>query len=118
MSEFLLLYRSTNEAHQSVMGSPEKARETMAKWRVWFDDMTAKGQLRNLGLPLQRTGRVVRGPRTSVTDGPYAETKEVVGGFSIIEARDATHAAEIASACPIVALGGSVEVRPVMALPE
>ena len=44
MSEFLLLYRSTNEAHQAVMGSPEKARETMAKWRVWFDDMTAKGQ--------------------------------------------------------------------------
>ena len=118
MSEFLLLYRSTNEAHQAVMGSPEKARESMAKWRVWFDDMTAKGQLRNMGLPLQRTGRVVRGPQTSVTDGPYAETKEVVGGFSIIEARDAMHAAEIASACPIVALGGSVEVRPVMALPE
>jgi len=118
MSEFLLLYRSTNEAHQAVMGSPEKARETMAKWRVWFDDMTGKRQLRNIGLPLQRTGRVVRGPGSSVTDGPYAETKEVVGGFSIIEARDATHAAEIASACPIVALGGSVEVRPVMALPD
>jgi hypothetical protein len=118
MSEFVLLYRSTNEAHEAVMGSPEKARENMAKWRVWFDDMTAKGQLKNLGLPLVRTGKVVRGPVKSVMDGPYAETKEVVGGFSIIEARDPTHAAEIASACPIVALGGSVEVRPVMALPE
>jgi hypothetical protein len=117
MSEFALLYRSTNEAHDAAMGTPERTRETMARWRVWFDGMAANGQLKSIGLPLYRTGRVVRGPGKSITDGPYAETKEIVGGFSIIEARDVAHAAEIAAACPIVALGGVVEVRPVMTLP-
>ena len=51
------------------------------------------------------------------TDGPFTESKEVIGGFSIIEARDVAHAAEIAAGCPILAGGGSVEVRPVMPFP-
>jgi Uncharacterized protein conserved in bacteria len=117
MSEYVLLYRSTSETHDAAMGTPERARESMAKWRKWIDDMTAKGCLKSVGLPLQRAGRVVRGTDKAVVDGPYAETKEVVGGFSIIEARDFEHAAQIASGCPILGGGGSVEVRPVMAFP-
>jgi len=117
MAEYVLLYRSTPEAHDAAMGTPERSRESMAKWRVWIDDMNAKGCLKDLGLPLVRTGRVLRGRDKSVVDGPYAETKEVVGGFSIIEARDVAHAAEIASGCPILDGGGSVEIRPVMAMP-
>lgn len=118
MSEYVLLYRNTPEATNEAMGTPEKARASMVKWRAWMDDMNAKGQLKDVGLPLHATGRVVRGPGKSVTDGPYAETKEIVGGFSIIEARDFAHAAEIASRCPILERGGSVEVRPVRPLPE
>ena len=117
MSEFVMLYRSTPEAHDEAMGTPEKAEQSMVKWRAWMDDMQKKGQLKSIGLPLVRTGKVVRGRKKSVTDGPYVETKEVVGGFSLIEARDAAHAAQIASGCPILERGGSVEVRPVMALP-
>jgi len=49
-----------------------------------------------------------------VTDGPFAETKEVLGGFSIIEAKDIDEAARIAEGCPILEGEGSVEVRPVM----
>ncbi len=118
MSEYVLLYRSTTEAHDAAMGTPERSRESMLKWRKWIDDMTSKGTLKSVGLPLRRDGRVVRGHGKSVVDGPYAETKEIVGGFSIIEARDFAHAAQIASGCPILDGGGSVEVRPVMALPE
>lgn len=113
MSDYVMLYRTTAEAHDEAMGTSERARQTMVKWRAWFDDMTAKGQLKSIGLPLHRTGRVVRGEKRTVTDGPYAETKEVIGGFSIIEARDLAHAAEIASGCPVLASGGCVEVRPV-----
>jgi hypothetical protein len=98
------------------MGTPERSRESMAKWRKWIDDMNAKGCLKNLGLPLERTGGVLRGTNRDVVDGPYAETKEVVGGFSVIEASDLKHAQEIASGCPILDGGGSVEVRPVMAM--
>jgi hypothetical protein len=117
MSEYVLLYRSTPEAHQEAMGTPERAQASMVKWRAWLDDMTAKGQLKSVGLPLQRAGKVVRGRKKSATDGPYAETKEVVGGFSIIEAPTVDDAARIASGCPILEGGGSVEIRPVMALP-
>jgi hypothetical protein len=115
MSEFVLLYRSTNEAYKEAMGSPERAEQTMARWRAWFEDMTQKGQLKNRGLPLDRSsGKVLAREKKTVTDGPYIESKEVVGGFSIIEARDLDRAAHIASACPILDMGGSVEVRPVM----
>ena len=116
MSEYVLLYRNTPEATDAAMGTPERARASMAKWRAWMDDMAAKGQLKNVGLPLEQPGRVVRAQR-NVTDGPYAETKEVVGGFSIIEARDLDHAAQIAAGCPILQGGGSVEIRAVRTLP-
>ena len=118
MSEYALVYRSTDEAYEAAMGTPDRARESMTRWRAWFDDMKTKGQLKSVGLPLHRTGKVVRGRKKSVTDGPFVETKEVVGGFSIIEAKDERHAAEIASGCPILDGGGSVEVRPVKVLPE
>jgi hypothetical protein len=58
-------------------------------------------------------GKVVGGKKKVITDGPYLETKDVIGGFSVIEARDLEHAAQIASGCPILGFGGSVEVRPV-----
>src|SRR5215468_1196987 len=111
MSEYVLLYRSTPESHQAAMGTPEAAQASMVKWRAWMDDMKKKGHLKSVGVPLVRTGKVVRGRRKAVTDGPFVETKEVIGGFSVIEARDETHAAEIASGCPILEGEGSVEVR-------
>ena len=118
MSEFVLLYRSTNEAYEEAKSSPEAAQRAMAKWLAWFKDLTDNGQLKSIGHPLERSsGKVVGGKSKTVTDGPYAEAKEVVGGFSIIEARDLNEAAHIAAGCPILELGGSVEVRSIAILP-
>jgi hypothetical protein len=117
MSEYVLLYRSTAEAHQAAMGTPASAQKSMVKWRAWMNDMSAKGYLKNAGVPLVREGNVVVGQQKTVTDGPFTETKEVVGGFSLVEARDLAHAVQIASGCPILEGGGSVEVRPVLAMP-
>ena len=115
MSEFVLLYRSSNEAYKEGMGSPERADQTMSRWMAWFKEMMEKGQLKNRGLPLERSlGKVVGSKKKMVTDGPYVESKEVLGGFSIIEAPDLDRAAHVASGCPILDIGGSVEVRPVM----
>ena len=61
-------------------------------------------------------GMVVKGNQKMVTDGPYAEAKDLVGGFSLIEASDLAHAVEISKGCPVLEVGGSVEVRPVMQL--
>jgi len=114
MSEYVLLYRADDETYREARGSPERAQQSMVKWRAWFKDMTEKGQLKSLGQPLERVGKVVGGRKRTITDGPYAELKDVVGGYSVIEARDLEHAAGIAAGCPVLEFGGSVEVRPVM----
>lgn len=116
MSEYVLLYRATPEARDAAM-TGERAKQSMAQWQAWMKDLADKGQLRNRGLPLERPGRVVRGKKKMVTDGPFAESKEVIGGFSIVEAKDIDEAARIAGGCPILDGEGSVEVRPVMAYP-
>jgi hypothetical protein len=116
MSEFVFLYRNTPEARHEAMGTPEKAQQSMKKWRAWMDEMSRKGQLKAIGQPLEDDGKVVGGRKRTVTDGPYAETKDVIGGYSIIEAKDLDQAAEIASGCPVIEGGGYVEVRPVRQL--
>jgi len=68
------------------------------------------------GHPLEAGGKVVRGTQKSVTDGPYAEAKDIVGGYILVEARDLAQAVEISKGCPILEAGGSVEVRPVQIL--
>jgi hypothetical protein len=114
MSEFIFLYRNTQAARQDHMGTPEKAQQTMKKWRAWFDELAQKGQLKSVGQPLDLGGKVVGGTSKTITDGPYAETKDILGGFSVVEAKDIDQAVKIASGCPILENGGSVEVRPVM----
>ena len=116
MSEFVLLYHSTPEAFRESKGTPEKTQQSMNKWRAWFKEMTDRGQLKSVGQPLERAGRLVVGKTKSVTDGPFTETKDVIGGYSIVEAKDLDQAAHIASGCPILEVGGSVEVRPVLRL--
>jgi len=114
MAEYVFLYRSTPEQHKEAMGSPEQAQQSMAKWRAWFKELTDKGHLKNIGQPLERVGKVVAGQKKTVIDGPYAESKDVIGGYSLIEAKDLEQAARLASGCPALERGGSVEVRPVM----
>ena len=113
MSEFVFLYRSTPEGRRNAMGSPEKAQQSLMKWRAWFKEMTDQGYVKNAGQPLEDSGKVVGGSKRTITDGPYSETKDLIGGYSLIEARDLEQAAQIASGCPIIDNGGWVEVRPV-----
>ncbi len=113
MSEYVFLYR--NEKHMKSR-SPQEAQEAMQKWMAWFKDLEKGGHLKSIGQPLEREGKVVGGKKRTVTDGPYAETKDIIGGYSIILARNLDEAAELASGCPGVQEGGLVEVRPVMPL--
>jgi hypothetical protein len=110
MSEFLFLYRGG----ERPTGTPEQMQQVMQKWISWMNDLQAKGHLKDRGLPLERSGKIVRGKDKAVVDGPFAEAKDVVGGFSIVEAKDLQHAVELSMGCPILAVGGDVEVRPTM----
>jgi hypothetical protein len=108
MSEFTFLYRG-----RDASASPEQMQKTIEKWLAWFKDLSAKGHIKNIGHPLEDTGKVVRGHQKTVTDGPFAEAKDVVGGFTLIEAHDLAEATELSKGCPILEVGGSVEVRPI-----
>ena len=80
----------------------------------WLDDLQAKGSwITGDQLAPPRRARTVRmrDDRAAVTDGPFVETKEAVGGFDLIEAEDMDEAVEIASRHPVAAIG-SIEVRP------
>lgn len=111
MSDFAFLYRGRDNNT-----SPEQTQKTMERWRAWFKQLGEQGHLKDIGNPLERSGKVVRGKEKSVTDGPFAKAKDVVGGFTLIQARDLEHAAKLAAGCPILETGGSVEVRPVQVL--
>ena len=109
MSEFRYIFRG-----RKTSGSPEEMRQHFEKWVAWFKELNAKGYMKDPGHPLEVTGKVVR--RNIVNDGPYAEAKDVVGGYIIVEATDLAHAAELSKDCPILEVGGSVEVRPIQQL--
>lgn len=113
MSEFVYLFRATEAEQREAMGTPERAQRSMQAMLAWFRALEASGHLKNPGQPLEPTGRVVRGPNVVVTDGPYVEAKDMVLGFTIIEARDVAQAVELASDCPMVTGGAVVEIRPV-----
>jgi hypothetical protein len=116
MSQFIYLYRTSDAAQQESMGTPERAQQNMQRWMAWLKELDAKGHLKNYGQPLERTGRVIRGKNKLITDGPYAEAKDLIGGFSIVEARDIDQAVELSRGCPALDVGGAVEVRPVMSM--
>ncbi len=116
MAEFLFLYRNTEADAKKYMGTPEAAQASMKLWMAWMDELEAKGHLKSRGEPLERTGRTVTGPSHQVTDGPYAEAKDMVSGYSIIIAKDEAEAVELAKGCPVLRGAGSVEVRPIIKL--
>jgi hypothetical protein len=107
MNEYTFLFRG-----RQIPSSLEEMQKTTETWMAWFKELGQKGHIKDLGHPLEPNGKVVRGSQL-VTDGPYMETKDVVGGFTVILASDLEQAVEIAKGCPILAVGGAVEVRPI-----
>jgi hypothetical protein len=109
MSEFVYLYRGGDNGR-----SPELAQQIMQKWMTWLQGLAQKGHIKDQGQPLEPSGKLVKGKQKTVTDGPFAEAKDVIGGYTLIEARDLEQAAELSKGCPIFEADGSVEIRPVM----
>jgi hypothetical protein len=105
-STFLYVFRGGADPNRS----PDEMQRNMQKWATWMEVFAKEGRLRG-GDPLEFGGKVVAGKGKTVTDGPYAEAKDVVGGYLLITARDLGHATELARGCPIFEDGGSVEVR-------
>ena len=109
MSQYVFFYRGW-----AAPASPAEMQQQIQKWSAWFKELGDSGHLVDRGHPLERSGKVVVGKARSVTDGPFAEAKDFVGGFSIVEADDIAQAVELAKGCPNSEYGGSVEVRPLL----
>lgn len=94
--------------------SPEEMQTNMGKWLAWVEKLTKEGKYVS-GEPLLPGGKLVTG-KTAVTDGPYTEGKEVVGGYFIINAASVDEAAAECENYPDFVHGGKVQVRQVMKL--
>lgn len=107
-SEYMLLFRGTQwdkDLPNAVV------QDVMTRWMAWFDDLTAAGKAKT-GQPLQRQGKIISGRARTVADGPFAESKEAVAGYFLLEAGSLEEAVEIGQQCPALDYGMMVEVRP------
>lgn len=107
MKEFLLLYRA--DQNGVAQRSPEEMQASTQQWMDWLGGIAAQNQLIDRGNRLVNDGKVVKG--SVITDGPFTELKEALGGYSLIKATSLEEATELAKGCPVLKVGGSVEVR-------
>lgn len=113
MSNFLYLFRGGNETYKAL--SQEEQQAHMQAWGAWMGGLQEKGQLLD-GLPLAEEGKVVENRGEIITNGPFAEGAEVVGGYLIVSAKDLDQAVEVSKGCPIFDYGGNIEVREIMSM--
>ena len=114
MQQFVLLLHQRPVTDPDAF-SPEEIQAVIQDYVAWADAMTAK-DLYAGGHKLTPEGGkslVLEGERLDVTDGPYVETKEIIGGLFVIKARDYDHATELVADCPHLKYGGRIELRQV-----
>jgi hypothetical protein len=109
MAQFMLILRGGNDASDYT---PEQYQGIIQRYFAWSEQLRSEGRFLG-GDALENGGRVVRRDGDQVVDGPFAETKETVGGYYLITAAGLDEAAKIAKGCPILDSGGLVEVRQV-----
>ncbi len=111
-NSYLLIFReSTPERYEAM--TREERRRALADWNAWCDKLAAEGKLQD-GHPLFPEGRMVSRARTGRgMDGPFAEAKEMIGGYFFLHADSMDEATAIAEGSPNLPYGQTVEVRPV-----
>ena len=108
--EYMLLFRGT---HWDKNLSPEELQNVMGQWAEWFDGLVQQGKIKSAN-PLMDEGKIVSWKKgQTVADGPFAESKEAIGGYFLLQKSDLDEALEIAKQCPTLKYGLTVEVRPV-----
>ena len=113
-SEYMLLFRNAASWHRSL--SPQQLQEVTDRWMSWYNRLTEQGKV-TAGHPLAPEGKIVSGKNGQfVADGPFAESKEAIGGYFLLSVKTIDEAIAIAKDCPGLPYGISVEVRPVAAV--
>lgn len=113
MKEFMMLFRSGERVeHEAAQLRPEEMQEQVKIWQDWIGGIAAQDKFVATNA-LGTQGKIVKANNV-VTDGPYIEVKEMVGGYIIVKAEDINEAVRLSEGCPVLSTGGSVEVRDVM----
>lgn len=110
MPKYMFVYRGGHDDLDAA--TPEQMQQIMQRWMDWIQGGMEAGWMIDGGDALNSTGAIVN-PDLSVTDGPFAESKELVGGYSLVQAPDLAAAVELAKGSPMPSSGGVVEVREV-----
>lgn len=109
-TEYMLMFVGNEWCNELSYPEIKKLAEDA---KAWMDGLVAQGKAKG-GNGLARTGaRVTAKTGQVILDGPYAETKEAIGGFVIVEAANIEEAIAIAKMCPVTRYGTTIEVRPV-----
>ena len=107
---YMLIFRG-NEWHKGL--SPEEMQIISDQWMAWFKRLTEQGKA-VAGNPLEPRGKIVSGASGRlVADGPFAESKEAIGGYFLLTVGDLDEAVAIAKECPGLPHGAKIEVRPI-----
>jgi hypothetical protein len=109
MTDFMLLL--SGEVKENPSLSLEEKQQEMQKYLHWLTNLKEKGIVK-AGQPLGNSGTKIQNANGIITDGPFVETKEAIGGYFIVAAENLDAAAGVAKTCPHVIMGGSIEVRP------
>lgn len=112
MQEFLLVFRRDVINNEPSL-SPEQLQAMMKPWQDWIGNIAAQNKLVDSGNRLAWDGKVIKSD-SIVTNGPFVELKEAIGGYTIIRANSIEDATELSLGCPILHVGGSVEVREII----
>jgi hypothetical protein len=110
MNEFTMIYRSAQMPETQF--SPEQMQDVLKQWQSWLGGIAAQNKIAAFGNRLGPAGATVRSGM--VTDGPYAEVKEMITGYTVLQVDTLEEAIEISKGCPVLKIGGSVEVRAIL----
>jgi hypothetical protein len=110
MEKFIFLFRGS-DVYQPGQ-SPEALQALKQKLIHWIGNLSEKG-VHVASEPLEPTGRQVSGIKKIITDGPFGIAREIIGGCTIVQAKDINEAIEIAKGCPILESNANIEVRPI-----
>jgi hypothetical protein len=111
MEKFMLIFHGGSDIAPE-MRVPEALQAHMQKWFAWVDKLKKEGRYVG-GEPLEPTGKFISGKNKVMTDGPFAESKELVGGYFIVHAKDIDEAVKLCDDYPDFVFDGKIQVRPV-----
>jgi hypothetical protein len=108
MNKYLFLYRIPESPGPTRQRTPDELNAMYARWNAWKEQF--KVNIIDVGDGLKSTGKVLR--NGAVTDGAHVESKEVIGGYSMVQAESYEQAVTVARSCPVSATPGAyIEIR-------